>query len=197
MIAHLNGTLIERTPSRVILDVGGVGYEVLVSVATFAQLPQLGERCTLAIYTNVREDAIQLFGFAGAREKGLFEKLITVSGIGPKLAQSILSGVTPEDLAAAIRQSNLARLTAIPGIGKKTAERVVVELRDKLAAEPEAGAAAPASAVTGAAEDVLSALVNLGYSQPVAEKAVQRALNRTPEAGFDRLFKECMKLIGG
>lgn len=196
MIAHLSGTVLERQPGRIVLDVQGVGYEIQVSIATYSALPAAGARADLRVYTQVRDDAIQLFGFAHAREKTVFERLITVSGIGPKLALSILSGIALDDLVAAIRTSDHARLTRIPGVGKKTAERIVVELRDKLEAAPEGSAAAPA-AEAGAAADVLSALVNLGYAAPLAEKAVRRAQAQHPEADFDHFFKECMKLIGG
>lgn len=197
MIAYLRGELLERTPASVVLNVQGVGYEVLVPVSTFSQLPAVGATVELRIHTHVREDAIQLFGFLTAVEKSLFEKLITVSGIGPRLALSILSGVQPGDLVQAIRQSNLARLTAIPGVGKKTAERVVVELRDKLDGHAVEIAAAPAAApMTTAAEDVLSALVNLGYNRAIAEKAVAKAATKHPEGTFDDLFKACMKSIG-
>lgn len=197
MIAYLRGELLERTPASVVLNVQGVGYEVLVPVSTFSQLPAVGATVELRIHTHVREDAIQLFGFLTAVEKSLFEKLITVSGIGPRLALSILSGVQPGDLVTAIRQSNLTRLTAIPGVGKKTAERVVVELRDKLDGHAVEIASAPTAApLTTAAEDVLSALVNLGYNRAIAEKAVAKAATKHPEGTFDDLFKECMKSVG-
>lgn len=197
MIAHLTGKLLERTPASVVVDVQGVGYEVLVPVSTFSHLPALGETVSLRIHTHVREDAIQLFGFLSLVEKQLFEKLITVSGIGPRLALSILSGINAGDLVLAIRQSNLARLTTIPGVGKKTAERIVVELRDKLDGYAVETTAPTAPAFTSAAEDVLSALVNLGYSRPVAEKAVSKAASKHLEGSFDDLFKLCMKTIGG
>lgn len=194
MIAYLSGVLRQRHPSRIVLDVHGVGYELQVPVGTYSQLPAVGAAVSLLVHTQVREDAIQLFGFAAEGEKQLFEKLITVNGVGPKLALAILSGLSPEALVTALRQADHARLTAIPGVGKKTAERLVVELRDKLAAlaaaPPEATATAPR---TPAAEDVVSALVNLGYAPPLATKAVQRALQQHPEAGFDALFVLCMK----
>lgn len=197
MIAHLTGKLLERAPASVVVDVQGVGYEVLVPVSTFSHLPALGETVALRIHTHVREDAIQLFGFLSLVEKQLFEKLITVSGIGPRLALSILSGINAGDLVQAIRQSNLARLTTIPGVGKKTAERIVVELRDKLDGYAVEPATLAAATLTSAAEDVLSALVNLGYSRAIAEKAVAKAVTKHPGGSFDDLFKLCMTTIGG
>ncbi|HXR97675.1 MAG TPA: Holliday junction branch migration protein RuvA [Terriglobales bacterium] len=194
MIAHLEGTLLERHPARIILDVHGVGYELQVSVGTFTALPPAGGRTALHVYTQVRDDAILLFGFATAAEKQLFEKLISVNGVGPKMALAILSGLPLEALATAIRQADHARLTAIPGVGKKTAERLVVELRDKIPTGL-AGDAAAAMPLAGPAEEVLSALVNLGYAPPAAEKAVQRALQQSPAASFDDLFMLCMKSL--
>jgi len=196
MIAHLRGTLISRHPARVVVEVHGVGYEVQVPVGTFAQLPPPGSEAALHIHTHVREDAILLFGFAAAAEKQLFEKLITVNGVGPKLALAILSGLAPEDLGRALRASDYARLTAIPGVGKKTAERLVIELRDKIPAGLEAEPASAAPAPGSPAEDVVSALVNLGYPPALAQKSVQRALQQRPDSDFDRLFAACMKGIG-
>jgi len=194
VIAHLKGVLLARHPARIVLDVHGVGYELLVPVSTYAQLPGAGGEVALHVYTQVREDAIQLFGFAQAAEKQVFEKLITVNGVGPKLALAILSGLPAEALAAAIRAGDHARLTAIPGIGKKTAERLVVELRDKLG--PAASGSEPATALpAGPADDVVSALMNLGYAAPVAARAVQLALQRDPGAAFDALFLACMKAL--
>lgn len=194
MIAHLKGVVLARHPARIVLDVHGVGYELQVPVSTYARLPEVGAAVALFVHTQVREDAIQLFGFADAAEKAVFEKLITVNGVGPKLALAILSGLPAEALTAAIRGGDHARLTAIPGIGKKTAERLVVELRDKLAAVPEAGL--PAATVPGGpGDDVASALVNLGYPAPVAAKVVQKALAAHPGASFDALFLACMKAL--
>lgn len=193
MIARLSGTLIERQPGRVVVDAHGVGYELIIPVSTFAQLPPTGALVVLLVHTHVREDALLLFGFATPAEKQLFEKLIAVNGIGPRLAVALLGGLAADELAAAIRNGDLARLTTIPGVGKKTAERLVVELRDKM---PQAlAASAPTTALTAGAEDVLSALLNLGYPQPAAFKAVQRALHLQPEAGFDQLFALCMKAM--
>jgi Holliday junction DNA helicase RuvA len=198
MIAFLRGILLERTPNRVVLDVHGVGYELLIPVSTFQRLPATGAEVALHAYTQAREDALQLFGFGTAREKAIFERLLSVSGVGPRLALAALSGLSVNELAAAIAASDLARLTAVPGIGKKTAERICVELRDKVAECAAAEAPAPPSApLPAAAEEVLSALVNLGYARPLAEKAVRRASERQPAAaGFEELFKRSLQTIG-
>src|SRR4051812_44867188 len=162
MIAFLRGRLISKKPNQAIVDVAGVGYDVAISVPTFSDLPGDGAEVSLHIHTHVREDAIALFGFMRGQEKQLFERLISVSGIGPKLAITILSGMAAEEMVRAIRSNDVARLTKIPGIGKKTAERMVLELRDKL--EPiSAGDTPHVSTVLPVEEDVLSALVNLGY----------------------------------
>ncbi|MGH9395151.1 MAG: Holliday junction branch migration protein RuvA [Terriglobales bacterium] len=196
MIAHLRGTLLAKHPAGVVLEVQGVGYAVQVPVGTYAQLPPPGAAAALHVHTHVREDTLQLFGFASAAEKQLFEKLITVNGVGPKLALAILSRLAPEALGNALRSGDHARLIAIPGVGKKTAERLVIELRDKVPAGLDDGSAAAAPAPGSAAEDVLSALVNLGYGPALAQKAVQRALQLHPDAGFDGLFAACMQGIG-
>lgn len=195
MIAFLRGVLLERSPSRVVVDVHGVGYELLIPVSTFQALPAAGSEVELRVHTQAREDAIQLFGFATARERALFEHLLGVSGVGPKMALAALSGLSAPELAAAIAASDLARLTAVPGIGKKTAERICVELRDRLG--EFAAAAATAPPLPAAAEEVLSALVNLGYARALAEKAVRRATERHPAAsGFEELFKRSLQAIG-
>src|SRR6476620_9402008 len=167
MIAHLRGKLISRRPNLVIVETGGVGYDVTISVPAFGELPSLGSEVALHIHTHVREDQLALYGFLRHEEKDLFEKLITVSGIGPKLAITILSGMPADDMVNSIRANDLARLTKIPGIGRKTAERMVLELRDKL---PEAGtpAAPTATPLRPIEDDVLSALLNLGYQRPAA-----------------------------
>src|SRR5512146_3128442 len=166
MIAHLRGKLIVKHPNQAVVEAGGVGYDVTISVPTFSDLPAAGAEVALHIHTHVREDAIALFGFLRREEKQLFERLIAVSGIGPKLAITILSGMAAADLVNAIRGNDVARLTRIPGIGRKTAERMVLELRDKLDAFGAAPAAPP---ITPVQEDVLSALVNLGYQRAAAE----------------------------
>jgi Holliday junction DNA helicase RuvA len=198
MIAFLRGILLERTPNRVVLDVHGVGYELLIPVSTFQCLPAAGAEVALHAYTQAREDALQLFGFGTAREKAIFERLLSVSGVGPRMALAALSGLSVNELAAAIAASDLARLTAVPGIGKKTAERICVELRDKVAEWAAAEAPAqPSAPLPAAAEEVLSALVNLGYARPLAEKAVRRASERQPAAaGFEELFKRSLQTIG-
>ena len=188
MIAHLRGKLISKHPNQAIVEAAGVGYDVHISVPTFSDLPALGAETAFFIHTHVREDALALFGFLKLEEKQLFEKLISVSGIGPKLAITILSGMPAETMVAAIRGNNVAALTRIPGIGKKTAERMVLELRDKLEGFGQAPTVAAASPVE---EDVISALVNLGYQRPVAEKALAR-LGSTSGENFDALFRKAL-----
>ncbi len=196
MIAHLRGTLLTKHPNQVVVETAGVGYEVNISVPTFSELPANGSEVALHIHTHVREDVIALYGFLRPPEKALFEKLMTVSGIGAKLAITILSGMAADDMAAAIRGNDLARLTKIPGIGKKTAERMVLELRDKLPAV--SGISAPTiSTMSAMEEDVLSALVNLGYQRAAAEKALQNAVKngagRNENSGsFDAMFREAL-----
>lgn len=187
MIAHLRGKLLAKHPNQAIVETAGVGYDVTITVPTFSDLPDLGSEVALHIHTHVREDIIALYGFLRSSEKLLFEKLITVSGIGPKLAITILSGMAADEMVGAIRGNDVAKLTRIPGIGKKTAERMVLELRDKL---PEPGKAAPlAPAISAVEEDVLSALVNLGYQRPAAEKAVAAASKEGTAKSFDQLFR--------
>src|SRR3984957_6612488 len=171
MISHLRGLLLSKRPNQAVVETAGVGYEVNISVPTFAELPAAGAEVALHIHTHVREDALALYGFLRIEEKQLFEKLITVSGIGPKLAITILSGMATNDMVGAIRANDYARLTKIPGIGKKTAERMCVELRDKLEGFGEVPTPKSISAVE---EDVISALTNLGYQRALAEKAVER-----------------------
>src|SRR5579871_5030386 len=191
MIAHLRGRLLSKHPNQVIVETGGVGYDVVISVPTYSDLPGAGSEVALHIHTHVREDQIALYGFLHSAEKHLFEKLITVSGIGPKLAITILSGMAAEAMVAAIRGNDVARLTKIPGIGKKTAERMVLELRDKL---PETGTAVASATpmLSLIADDVLSALVNLGYQRPNAEKAVADVVNSGREKSFDHMFREAL-----
>jgi Holliday junction DNA helicase RuvA len=187
MIAHLRGRLLAKHPNQAIVETGGVGYDVTISVPTFSDLPGTGCEVALHIHTHVREDVIALYGFLRAGEKQLFEKLIAVSGIGPKLAITILSGMAAEEMIGAIRGNDLARLTRIPGIGKKTAERLVLELRDKLpAGGPEVAVVSGRSAVE---EDVLSALLNLGYQRAAAEKAVAASAKNGP---FEVVFREAL-----
>lgn len=192
MIAHLRGKLLIKHPNQAIIDVAGVGYDVTITVPTFSDLPETGHDIALYIHTHVREDQIALFGFMRPEEKRLFEKLITVSGIGPKLAITILSGMPVGDLIGAIRGGDIARLTKVPGIGKKTAERMVLELREKL--EELRAAAVTAAPVSAIAEDVLSALVNLGYQRPLAEKAVEKSA-ADGDKTFDQVFRDSLKLL--
>ena len=189
MIAHLRGKLAQKDPSRVIVDVNGVGYEVFVPLTTFTALPGLGSEVSIDIHTHVREDIIALYGFSTRRERAIFEKLMTISGIGPKLAVTILSGGSVEDLVGAIKRSDLARLTSIPGVGRKTAERIILELKDKLQDFAEA------QAKPGVEVDVLSALENLGYNRALAESAVRRATNGDADPVFEVLFKRSLQIL--
>jgi Holliday junction DNA helicase RuvA len=195
MIAHLRGRLLEKHPNRVIVDVQGVGYDVHVPLSTFYEMAEPGGEIVLRIHTHVREDALVLYGFATMLELQIFERLISVSGIGPKLALAVLSGIEPNELVAAIRQANVARLTGIPGIGKKTAERLGLELKDKMAtllpAELPASPAAAASETLRT--DVLSALMNLGYHRPLAERALDAALNAVPNGPFEPTLKYALR----
>lgn len=195
MIALLRGVLLEKHPNQAIVETGGVGYDVTIPVSTYTHLPDAGAEVRLRIHTHVREDALSLYGFLTNEEKGLFEKLIGVSGIGPKLAVTILSGLAAPDLIHAIGRGEVERLVRIPGIGKKTAERMVLELRDKLPAisgEPPAAAAATLSAVE---QDVLSALLNLGCARPQAETAVRKAKSAGATAEFEPLFRRALELV--
>jgi holliday junction DNA helicase RuvA len=190
MIAHLRGTLLAKHPNQAIVETHGVGYDVVISVPTFSEMPTAGAEVALHIHTHVREDALSLYGFLRLAEKHLFEKLLTVSGIGPKLAITILSGMPADEMIGAIRGGDLARLTRIPGIGKKTAERMVLELRDKLlAVTPSETSVTAASPVE---EDVMSALVNLGYQRAAAEKALLTARGGKTAQNFDVLFREAL-----
>ena len=195
MIATLAGRLTEKRPSHIVIDVHGVGYEVHVPLSTFYELGEPGTEVALRIHTHVREDVLALFGFASVLELQLFEQLIGVSGIGPRLALTALSGIEPPELVRAVRQGDVARLTGIPGVGKKTAERMVVELRDRLPAV----STDDASAVPGAAAsddlrgDVLSALLNLGYHRPLAERAIDAALKASEDRGFEHVLRQALR----
>ncbi len=205
MIAHLSGTLLAKQATTVILDVGGVGYEVTIPLSTFYDLEDVGTNISLRIYTHVREDALQLYGFKTARERELFLRLISVSGIGPKLGITMLSGMSADEIIASIRTNNLARLTSIPGVGKKTAERLVVELRDKItslsspaleeefaARTGESGAAAAEDAVR---EDALSALLNFGYQRAAAEKAITTAMQDGGDISVEAILRRTLRLL--
>ena len=197
MIAYIRGEILSKSPNAVVVECAGVGYELAISVATFTELGNEGATAALHVHTHVREDALALFGFAELTEKRLFEKLLTISGIGPKLAITVLSGISAERLVGAIRGSDHATLTKIPGIGKKIAERVVLELKDKL--DDMAGAAPQTSATPSlgaVADDVLSALLNLGYPRPAAQKAVEMAAKDEAAArDFETLFRAAMASV--
>ena len=196
MIAQLRGVLAEKSPNQVVIDAGGVGYDVTIPISTFTALPDAGSEVRLRIHTHVREDAISLFGFATPEEKQVFEKLIGVSGIGPKLAVTILSGLAAQDLIRAIRNSEIERLVRIPGVGKKTAERMVLELKDKLVAPAVAdagGAAEPA--MSDIDRDVLSALLNLGCARPAADAAVRKARSTGTSSSFEDVFRRALEFV--
>ena len=197
MIAHLRGTLLVKHPNQAIVECAGVGYDVAISVATFSALPPEGREAKLHIFTKVAEDQLALFGFFTLEEKRLFERLLTISGIGPKLAITVLSGIDAQRLVTAIRSGDHAQLVKIPGIGKKTAERVVLELKDKLDDLATAPATATQVSLGGHADDALSALTNLGYARPIAQKAIETALQRDPAVrdNFELLFRAAMAAI--
>jgi holliday junction DNA helicase RuvA len=195
MIAHLRGKLIHKEPGQAVVEAAGVGYDVAISIPTFTALPSLGAEVALHIHTQVGEDQLALFGFFDREEKRLFERLITVSGVGPKLAIKMLSGLSSERTVQAIRGQDHAQLVRIPGVGKKLAERLVVELKDKL--DDFAVAPTPSAVQGPAVDDVLSALVNLGYQRPAAEKAIGQAIakEKSLAADFDGLFRAALKVI--
>ena len=198
MIAHLRGRVLRKTPQEVVVDVGGVGYRVAIPVSTFYRVGEEGDELSLRIHTQVREDTLALFGFLTAAEQEVFERLIAVAGVGPKLAVGILSGIEVPDFVAALRSNDLARLTRIPGVGKKTAERLVLELKDKMpalhAGEPETTATpSPASPK----DDLLSALANLGYSRAEVERAVDRALAADGAGRFEDLLRRALQMVAG
>jgi Holliday junction DNA helicase RuvA len=197
MIALLRGSLLEKTANRLIVDVNGVGYDVLVPLSTFYALGETGAPVTLRIHTHVREDLIALYGFVTRLEQDLFERLIAINGVGPKLALAVLSGIEPQELIRAVRLQDVARLTAIPGVGKKTAERIGLELKDRLPASlqvsgPVAASASPSDQLR---DDLLSALMNLGYHRPVAEKAVDKVLHAAPEPRFENALKDVLRAL--
>jgi Holliday junction DNA helicase RuvA len=198
MIASLRGTVLEKHPNQVIVESGGVGYDVAIPVSTYTALPEAGQEVRLRIHTHVREDALALYGFLTADEKMMFERLISVSGIGPKLAITVLSGVATAELIAAIRGGEAARLVRVPGIGKKTAERMILELREKL--PPIEGTAAPGAqagspSITALERDVVSALMNLGCTPAAAEAAVLKAKAAGGPNDFEPLFRRALELV--
>jgi Holliday junction DNA helicase RuvA len=197
MICHLRGVLLAKSPNQAVVECAGVGYDVAISVATFTALPKEGAETRLHIFTKVAEDQLALFGFAEMDEKRLFERLLAVSGIGPKLAITVLSGIASERLVTAIRSGDHASLVKIPGIGKKTAERIVLELKDKLddlQGFSASGKPAPPVSLGAIADDALSALVNLGYQRPAAQKAVETAIEKdaSVKQDFEKLFRAAM-----
>ena len=194
MIAQLRGRILEKGPTRIVVDVGGVGYDVSVPLSTFYGLGEVGSEIVLRVHTHVREDAFALYGFATELEQALFQRLIGISGIGPKVALAVLSGIEPSELIRAIERGDLARLTAIPGVGKKTSERIVLELKDRLPTiMPVHVAAAGLEQPSARRTDVLSALINLGYHRPLAEKAVDSAITATPDGDFERTLKQALR----
>lgn len=196
MFAHLRGVLLEKHPNQAIVEAGGVGYDVTIAVPTFTKLPDVGAEVSLRIHTHVREDALALYGFLSQDEKSLFEKLISVSGIGPTAAVKILSGLAAADLIGAIRRGEIEKLVRIPGVGKKTAERLVLELKDRLPAPAGAAPAQPAAPAFDAIEqDVLSALLNLGCARPAAEAAIRKAKSAGAGASFEPLFRRALELV--
>ena len=197
MIALLRGILLEKHPNQAIVEASGVGYDVIIPISTYSRLPEAGAEVRLRIHTHVREDALALYGFLSQDEKALFERLIGVSGIGPKLAVTILSGLAAADLIHAIRRGEVERLVRIPGVGKKTAERLVLELRDKLPAPAGEEVSSPtaAGALSEVEQDVLSALLNLGCARPQAEAAVRKAKAAGGAGGFEPLFRRSLELV--
>ena len=195
MIAFLRGRVLDKHPNRIVIDVNGVGYELYVPLSTYYDVGEAGTEIALRVYTHVREDALQLYGFLTSLEQQLFERLIGISGIGPKLAVSVLSGIDSGELVSSIQRADVARLTRIPGIGKKTAERIVLELKDRLAevALPAAAGDAERSQVDHARDDLVSALENLGYHRPLAEKAVDAVRARDGGAAFEDALKGALR----
>ncbi len=192
MIGLLRGTLVEKHPNRLMVDVHGVGYEVWVPLSTFYHVPDTGGEVLLRVHTHVREDALTLFGFLTTLEQQIFERLIAISGIGPKLALAVLSGIDSRDLVRAVQLGDSARLTTIPGVGRKTAERITLELKDRLGALGAMAAGAP-SADGDMRADLLSALLNLGYHRPLAERAVEAALKAPGDAAFEGRLKQALR----
>ncbi len=193
MIARLSGVLLEKLPDRVVLDVGGVGYAVAISFQTYQELPEAGSPAALLVHTHVREDMLALFGFASEREKKLFEMLISVSGVGPKLALTLLSGIPADDLLGALARSDARRLVSIPGIGRKTAERLTLELKEKA----EKLFVPPAGGPGVDAQDVVSALVNFGYKKSEAERVVEQLTRRGAPPAFAEFLKEALAILSG
>jgi Holliday junction DNA helicase RuvA len=196
MIAHLTGKILEKHANMAVIDVAGVGYEVTIPLSTFYELGEAGSEASLRVHTHVREDAIQLFGFKSGRERDLFLRLVSVQGVGPKLAITMLSGMSADEMVLAIRKEDLARLTGIPGVGRKTAERLVVELRDKVSdlggGSKTVGGSLPTDSVF---DDALSALINLGYQRPAAEKALNAAAKEGTEITVQKLLRRSLQIL--
>ena len=197
MIGQVRGRLLRKEPQQAIVDVGGVGYRVSIPLSTFYRIGDVGDEVTLLTHTHVREDALALFGFLTAPEQALFERLIEISGVGPRLALSVLSGIEAPDLVAALRASDVLRLTRIPGVGKKTAERLILELKDKVQGLATTGEPLPAGKPAGAAEDLVSALVHLGYSRSEAERATERAVKEDRGGRFEDLLRRSLRILSG
>jgi holliday junction DNA helicase RuvA len=193
MIAFLRGRVLEKHPSRLIVDVGGVGYDLAVPLSTFYTAGDAGSDITLRVHTHVREDQLALYGFATSLELSAFERLITISGIGPKLALAVLSGIEPRDLIGAIQRGDVARLTSIPGVGKKTAERIVVELRDRLPKDVEASAAPTRGTNDALRDDLVSALVNLGYHRQAIDKVLEKVATPAADSGAAPKFQDALR----
>lgn len=195
MIAQLRGRILRKDPQEVVVDVGGVGYRVLIPVSTFYRLPDEGAETALRIHTHVREDALALFGFLSAAEHGLFERLIGVAGVGPKLAVNVLSGMEAPDLVDALRAGDVARLTRIPGVGRKTAERLILELKDKMPARTAPAETGAPETPSTSRDDLLSALVHLGYTRVEAERGVDRALREDGAGRFEDLLRRSLRAL--
>ena len=196
MIAFIRGRIVDKQPNRIIIDIQGVGYDVHVPLSTFYEIGEVGTDVALRVHTHVREDALQLYGFLTELERQLFERLIAISGIGPKLAVAVLSGMDPRDLVTAVQRADIARLTSIPGVGKKTAERIVLEMKDRLAQivmPAAADTAPPASGADRLRADLLSALQNLGYHRPQAEQAIEAAVKSMTDATFEQALKSALR----
>lgn len=197
MIAHLAGRLLSKSPQEIIVDVAGVGYRLFIPLSTFYKLGEPGDETRLRVHTHVREDALNLYGFLTAEEQRIFERLIEVSGVGPKLAVNILSGIEATELGAALRSSDVARLTRVPGVGRKTAERLILELKDKIPAVAGTETPLPETGQSALKEDLVSALANLGYSRTEAEKGVDRALRDDGDGRFEDLLRLSLRFLSG
>ena len=195
MIAHLRGRVLWKSPQEVVVDVAGVGYRVAIPVSTFYRVGEAGDELALRVYTHVREDTLALYGFLTSAEQEVFERLIAVAGVGPKLAVGILSGIEVGDLVSALRANDLARLTRIPGVGKKTAERLVLELKDKMPALAAGPEAPPPASAASPKDDLMSALANLGYSRPEVERAVDRALAESGDGRFEDQLRAALQQL--